>query len=507
MSLDPRTPVVVGGGQWSNRVDEGEAAVEPVDLMAEATRRAASDTGAADPAKVLASLDSVRVVQLLSWRYGDPARLVAERVGVGDVRSTWYTTPGGNTPQSLLNRTCLDIAAGDADVVVIGGAEAWRTRMATRGAGERPDWTVQPEGTEPTVTFGGDFKMDQMVHPDELARGVVMPVQVYPAFESALRAAAGATHAEWAAHLGRLWSGFSAVAASNPNAWLRDAFDATDVVTPGPDNRMIGFPYPKRLNSNNAVEQGAAVIVCSVEAAERLGIPRERWVFPHAGTDGHDTAHVSSRADLRSSPAMRVAGRRALELAGVGVDDLAHVDLYSCFPSAVQIAAVELGLSVDDAVAGRRPLTVTGGLSFAGGPWNNYVTHSIATMATVLRNDPGSVGMCTANGGNLSKHAVGVYSTEPPAEFRWEKVQPDVDAATTRREVAGEYEGEVTVESWTVMHDRDGQPELGIVAALLPDGRRAWGRTEDSEVVKAMTVEEFIGRPARLTNSGSIEGL
>ena len=169
MSLDPRSPVLVGGGQWSNRVDEGAEPVEPVDLLAEAARRAAADTGAADPSKVLASLDSVRVVSLLSWRYLDPGRLVAERVGAAEVRSTWYSNPGGNTPQALLNRTCLDIAAGEADVVLLGGAEAWRTRMAARGVGERPAWTVQPDTTEPSVVFGGDFKMDQMVHPDEAA--------------------------------------------------------------------------------------------------------------------------------------------------------------------------------------------------------------------------------------------------------------------------------------------------------------------------------------------------
>ena len=164
------------------------------------------------------------------------------------------------------------------------------------------------------------------------------------------------------------------------------------------------------MNSNNSVEQGAVLLLCSVEAAERLGVPRDRWVFPHAGTDAHDTAAVSTRGDLHSSPAIRAAGRQALALAGIGIDDIAHVDLYSCFPSAVQVAANELGLAIDDAA---RPLTVTGGLSFAGGPWNNYVTHSIATMVDRLRANPGDYGMCTANGGFITKHAIGIYSSEP----------------------------------------------------------------------------------------------
>jgi acetyl-CoA C-acetyltransferase len=499
MALDPRTPVVVGGGQYSNRVDEGATAVEPVELIAEAARRAAADTGAADPGKVLAALDAIRVVSMLSWRYKDPARLVADRIGAADVR-TMYTNAGGNTPQSLVNRTCRDLLDGNADVVLIGGAEAWRTRMAVRGAGEKPDWTIEADDVEPDESFGGEFSLDEMVAPNEMARGVVMPVQFYPVFESALRAEASASHAEWAAHLGRLWSRFSEVAASNPNAWIRQAYSAEEVVAPGPDNRMIGFPYPKRLNSNNAVEQGAAVLLCSVEAAERLGIPRDRWVFPQAGTDTHDTAHVTNRTDLKSSPAMRVGGRRALELAGIGVDDLAHVDLYSCFPSAVQISARELGLGLD------RQLTVTGGLSFAGGPWNNYVTHSIATMVDVLRSHPGELGLVTANGGNITKHAFGVYGTEPPAAgYRWDAPHADVEAAEVPRAAADPaYAGPVTVEGYTVMHGRDGEPELGIAAVLTPEGARTWGRCGDGEVLASMLAKEFVGRGADIDAEGNL---
>jgi acetyl-CoA C-acetyltransferase len=231
-------------------------------------------------------------------------------------------------------------------------------------------------------------------------------------------------------------------------------------------------------------------------------VPRERWVFPHAGTDAHDTYSVSERGDMHSSPAIRVAGARALSLAGVGIDDVAHVDIYSCFPSAVQIAADELGLPVHDDT---RPLTVTGGLSFAGGPWNNYVTHAIAAMAGVLRDDPGSVGVCTANGGFLTKHAIGVYSTEPPASgFRWEDVQDQVDAVASVRSAVGEADGPVTIETWTVMHDREGAPENGFAAARLDDGTRAWGTTQDPDVLKAMTVEDFIGKPAHLSTDGQL---
>jgi acetyl-CoA C-acetyltransferase len=253
------------------------------------------------------------------------------------------------------------------------------------------------------------------------------------------------------------------------------------------------------MNSNNADEQGAGVILCSAERATALGVPRDRWVFPHSGTDAHDHYHVSERDDLGTSPAMRVAGRAALALAGVGVDDLAHVDLYSCFPSAVEIAAAELGLPLD------RPLTVTGGLSFAGGPWNNYVMHSIATMAGRLRDEPGALGLVTANGGYITKHAFGVYSTEPPADgFRYADPQAEVDALP-RRVLDEAPDGEVGIETWTAMHDRDGRPETGIVIGLLDDGRRAIGTTTDADVLAALVTEDLAGRRARIRPDGATE--
>lgn len=491
--VDPRTPVLIGAGQLSNRVDKGATALEPVDLIAEALRRAAEDSGAGSAA--LTGADTVHVVSLLSWRYRDPGRLVAQRVGA-DPRTTTVTGMGGNSPQSLVNLTCLAILAGDADLVLLGGAEAWRTRMGARSAGVELDWTVQgedvPEATKSTAEV-------PMSSPGEQARGIAMPVQVYPLFEQAHRIKIGRGLDEHLVAVSELWSRFSEVAATNPHAWIQEAYSPEEIRTPTPANRMIGFPYTKRMNSNNAVEQGAAVILCSAERAEALGVTRDRWVFPHSGTDAHDHYHVSERADLGSSPAMRLGGRGALALAGVDVDDLAHVDLYSCFPSAVEIAAQELGLSTD------RPLTVTGGLSFAGGPWNNYVMHSIATMAGRLRDDPGAVGLVTANGGFITKHAFGVYSTEPPAAgFRHGEPQAEIDALP-RRVLDEAPEGEVAIETWTAMHDRDGNPEMGIVVGLLADGRRALGTTRDADALKVLVTGDLAGRRARISPDGATE--
>lgn len=489
--MDPRTPVIVGVGQVTQKVEPADA-LEPVDLMAEACRRAAADAGAEG---VLDAVESIRVVSSLTRRYPNPALLLAERLGTSP-RQTAVSTMGGNSPQSLVNDTALAVQRGELDVALLTGGEVWRTRMALRKAGADAHWTTQAEDTPPPDAIGEELVMTS---PGEASRGIVLPVQVYPIFENALRAAAGRGVEEHSVFISELWARFSEVASRNPYAWVQEAKSAEEIRTPTATNRMVGFPYPKLMNSNNDVDQAAALVVCSAGAASRLGVPADRWVFPWSGTDAHDHDFVSNRADLSSSPAIRTAGRLALGLAGVGPDDLAHVDLYSCFPSAVEIAAAELGLGFD------RPLTVTGGLTFAGGPWNNYVMHGIATMVDLLRADPPAVGLCTANGGYVTKHAFGVYSATPPPSgaFRWEKPQSVVDALP-RREAVDAYEGDVTIESYTVMHERDGSPSNAIVACLLPSGERTWAASTDADLMAVMVTEEVCGRAGKVDGEGQV---
>ena len=295
-----------------------------------------------------------------------------------------------------------------------------------------------------------------------------------------------------------LWARFSEVAALNPYAWSPQARTPEDLRTVGPDNRMVCFPYPKLFNANDRVDQGAALILCSVDAARSAGVPEERWVFPLSGADANDHWFLSHRHDLRSSPAIRLAGHSALRLAGVGIDDIDHIDLYSCFPCAVQIAAHELGLPLD----GSRPLTVTGGLAFAGGPGNNYVSHSIATMAGRLRDEPGSVGLVTGLGWYMTKHAVGVWSTTPPPDgFSYDNPQVEVDALPQRAPTS-DFEGDATVETYTVVHGRDGEPERAILALLTDSGARAWGTTSDADSLVGLEDEEGCGRSARVHADG-----
>ncbi len=494
MNIDPRSPVIVGVGQYVQRADTIADALEPVALMERAVIAAAGDAGLDGPPPA----DTVRVVSQLSWRYGNTPRFLAERLGI-DARRLEYTTMGGNSPQSLVNATAFDVRSGAVDIAVLAGGEATRTRMRARKAGVELDWPKGPEGDEPTI-IGDDLEMNLQA---EIDRGIYLPVQIYPMFETALRAAAGRSVEAHRAHLGRLWAGLSEVAAANPYAWTRDAKSADEITTVSETNRMIGLPYPKLMNSNNAVDMSAAVIMCSVEAARRLGIAEDRWVFPHAGTDCHEHNYVSHRDAFDRTPAVEIGGRRALELAGVGIDDISVIDLYSCFPAAVQLGAASLG--IDTAT---RQWSRTGGLPFAGGPWNNYVMHAIATVVADLRERPGEFGLVWANGGYATKHSFGVYSTVAPGDagFRHDKPQDAIDALP-RRELAlpADAAGPATVEAYTVMFSRDGAPERAIASCLLADGRRAWGTSDHADVTAAMTDGEWVGRSVTLSSTGDLE--
>lgn len=492
MALDPLAPVIVGVGQTVQHTDDLDAALDPVLLMGAAIGGAAADAGL----RSVPDPTSVRIVNLLTWKYGDPAYLVAQHLGLSP-SETAYTTMGGQSPQSLVNTTAAEIQAGSLDLAILAGGEARRTRVRARTAEVSLDWPVAPEGQVP-LTIGDDIALN---HPTEVARGVVMPVQIYPIFETAIRAAAGRDPRDHVQRISELWSRFSQVAARNPYAWSRQARSAEEISTPTAANRMVGLPYTKYMNSNNDVDMAAAVIICSVAKAEALGVPRDRWVFVHAGTDCHEHQYVSNRWSFAETPAIELGGRRALELAGCTIDDIAVIDLYSCFPSAVQLGARSLGLSLD------RQLTRTGGLSFAGGPWNNYVMHAIATVVDDLRAQPGELGFVWANGGYATKHSFGVYATEPPAHgFRHDHPQARIDALPKRELAeATDAAGEATIEAYTVMHSRDGAPETAIAACLLADGRRAWSLSTDPGLASAMCAGEWVGRTVQLDDEGRLD--
>jgi acetyl-CoA C-acetyltransferase len=517
MALDPRTPVVVGVGQVATPPDAGldpAARPEPLDLMTAALLAAAEDcdgaaAGAAAPAgrALIRRADSIRVVAALGWTVPDPALLVAARLGFAEAdlpAELMVSSIGGNNPQALMHDACLAISRGERDVVLVTGAEAMYARALARRDPARPwlEWAGQPEGTPPATTFGVDKPGATEL---EMRRGVMLPVHAYPLFENALRAANGWTLHEHAARIGALWSRFSEVAAGNPHAWIRRARTPDEIATPGPGNRMVSFPYPKLCTANMQVDQGAAFIVCSAAAARAAGVPEERWVFPLAGADANDHWYISERPELHRSPAIRLAGTAALEQAGLGVDDVAFVDLYSCFPVVVQMAARELGLALDDP---DRPLTLTGGLTFGGGPGNNYASHGIAQAVGALRRAPENAALVSGVGWYATKHSLGVYASRPPARagagsFAWKNVQPAVDALP-RCVVDPDATGPVRVETYTVAFDREGAPDRGILACRTANGNRAWGNVSDPDALALLCAEEGIGRTADLAPDGTL---
>jgi acetyl-CoA C-acetyltransferase len=342
-----------------------------------------------------------------------------------------------------------------------------------------------------------------------MAHLALAPTQIYPLFETALRAAAGRGIAEHQQATSELWSRFAAVAASNTPAWSRAPHSADQIRSVSPENRMVTFPYTKLMCANIDVDQAAALLLCSYEAARTAGIPDEKLVFPHSGADAHDHYFFSERAALAESTAIGIAGRAALAAAGTDVDGVARFDLYSCFPAAVQMAMRSLGLG-GPAAGDERPLTVTGGLGFAGGPGNNYSTHAIAAAVEACRADPGSLALVTALGWYATKHSVGLYSSTPPADgfvhVDPASTQREVDALA-RREPAGTVTGKATVEATSVVFERDGSPSLALVSALTPDGHRALANTRDPAAMAAMCDEPWEGTTVELQNDGSTNSL
>jgi len=490
---DDRTPILIGVAQLTQRDVDPAAAKEPLGMMVETARGAAADAGA--DARLLRQLDYVAVVNMIAWRYANAPRLLAERLDAAP-KQELYTTVGGDTPQWLVNETAAQIAAGRVRLALLAGAEAVHTLLRAGRAGVELKWSKSGAGT-PTIV--GDARMGTTDH--EMNHGLQMPTQIYPLFENALRVHYGLSLAAHRERLGLLCSRFSTIAAQNPYAWFRQARTPAEIATITAENRLIGFPYPKYMNAIIDVDQSAAVLMTSVGAARELGIDPSHWVYLTGCADARDLWFVTERVNYCSSPAIRMAGRQALQMADLDISQIDYFDLYSCFPCAVQIARDMLGVAQDDP----RPLTVTGGLPYHGGSGNNYTMHGIATMVGKPRAARGTKGLVSGLGWYMTKHSIGIYSTEPnPGTWTrpdLEIYQAEIDRAP-HPELATEPSGSATVETYTVLHDRDGQPTKGIVIGRLQDGRRFVANTpEDRSVLEALMVREGIGTAGIVSSS------
>jgi acetyl-CoA C-acetyltransferase len=495
MAVDPRTPCIIGVAQRTWHLSGDEQAPEPLHMQAEVVRAAAADAGASG--SVLDAVDGLDVVYCMSWPYDDPAGRLAAALGIEPARRA-YSGIGGTVPQQLLGAAADRILRGESDVQVVVGAEALDTKRRLKKAGERPAWSHRdPE--PPGMPFEAPF------HPAEVAHEVFQAWLTFAARDVARRAAHDETPDGHRERLGALLAPMTEVAAANPHAWFPTPHSAAELITPTPDNRLVGYPYTKLMVSVMDVDMAAATVIASWEEADRLGVPDDRRVALRGWSYLTDPVYVAEHGDLGRSPAMAAAAGRVLDSAGVGIDDVAHLDLYSCFASSIDFARDALGLAPGD----DRSVTVTGGLPYAGGPASNYLSHAVASMVERLRDDPGSVGLVSGVGMHLTKHVYAAYSTTPgpivPADDA--DAQAELDVANPPRSIVDTWTGPAGLAAYSVVHGRDGAAQWGLGVCELDDGSRAYARTEDPGVLAAWEAEEWVGRPVRLEADGQVNRL
>lgn len=501
--IDDNMPILIGGGQLTQRTalaNKFEESLDPMQLLHEAAKRALADTGAAE--KLPPLIDNISVVRFTAdssetgrlpiGQYSNAPRSLGNRIGAKAKRE-YYTAAGGNTPQWLVNRTAEEIANGETTVALLAGSEDLATLIGALNKGIALKWG-EDAGGEP-IHIGDNRRGSSDI---ERAHALYFPVNTYPLFENGIRGHRGRTVREHQLALGKLFSPFSKVAAANPHAWFPTFRTPEEIATQSDNNRYVGFPYTKYMNAVIQVDMAAAVVMTNVKTARELGVPEWKWVYLHGCADATDIWHVSERVNYYSSPAIRTMGHKAFAMAGKKAAEMNFIDLYSCFPSAVEIGCAELGLAEDDP----RGLTVTGGLPYFGGAGNNYVMHSIVTMMEKVRGKPGSYGLVTANGWYVTKHSLGIYSTTP-VKGAWKREDPksyqrDIDAMP-RPEVEAKPEGEGTIETYTVMHDRTG-PKMGIVIGRLANGKRFVAHTPSGPATLHDLMErEALGRRGTVT--------
>jgi acetyl-CoA C-acetyltransferase len=468
--------------------------VDPVAFMARCARTAAADAGVGE---LLRAVDALHVVNVFSAPMADPPGALASALRIRPALRE-YTTIGGNAPQWLVNRAADNLAAGKTRVALLAGCEVMYSAQKAR----RDMLGLEGLLQQPRIPMVGDPRWGS--NDIEVAHGAGLPVTVYPIIETALRARLGLSPEDHRRSLGRFAERFSRVAARNPHAWFPVERSAEEAVDESGENRMIAFPYTKYLNAVMEVDQAAAVIMTSAGTARSLGIDEDRWVYLHGGQDAHDLWYVSERPSLADSPAIAACVGDALAQAGIGVDGIDAFDLYSCFPCMPRITQQVLGIDDDG-----RPLTLTGGLPYFGGPGSNYSMHAIVEAAARCRRRPEERILVTANGWYCTKHSAGVYGGRPRgrpwAREAPERFQRQVDLPQPMA-VDDEPSGAFMIDGYTVWYGRDGEPLNAIFCGRTDAGRRAWAqsRPEERDLLEALVTEEWVGRTGRI--SGHLAG-
>jgi acetyl-CoA C-acetyltransferase len=466
MKNESRIPVIVGVGEITDKPARPADGLEPLALMAEALKRAEQDAGA----RLVAEIDSIDLVNLVSWRYEDPARQLCERLGIKPKRAV-YGPVGGEGPIRFLHEAALRIQRGESVVGAVCGAEAQSTVNKAEKAGVELPWTPFAEHGVQSV------RSASWQHPLAVALGVFQPITVYPFYDAATAAHWGQTPREALRESSELWSTFSGVAAKNPHSWLKRAFDADAIMTPTADNRLIAWPYNKLMVANPMVNQGAALIITSLAKAREAGIAEDRLVYFVGGASAEEPRDYLVRDQYVESHAQNAVLNSVIDMAGGDGTKFDAIELYSCFPCVPKMARRTLGFG-----SNVQP-TVTGGLTFFGAPLNSYMTHAACAMVHRVRGGA-KLGLLYGQGGFVTKHHALVLSAGKPAGPLSETTSVQAIADKNRGTAPKfnpEASGNAKVESFTVIYDRDGEAKHGVVILRNQDNERTLARIPPSD--------------------------
>jgi acetyl-CoA C-acetyltransferase len=458
---EDRIPVIVGVGEIVDRPKQIEEGLEPLTLLEQALERAEADSGG----KLLSDIGSLDVVNFLSWRYRDPERQLAQRLGITPAH-LYYGPVGGESPIRYIHEAAQRIARGECSVAAVCGAEAQSTATKAERAGITLPWTPFAHDVEEPKR-GAAFQK-----PLAVKLGVFRPVTVYPFYEAASSAHWGQTPRQALAESGELWSRYSEIASHNPNAWLKRHFSADEITTPSPDNRLIAWPYTKLMVANPTVNMGAAVLLTSLAKARAAGIAEDRLVYPWGGASAEEPRDYLLRDQFFESHPQNAVLDAVKNLAGGDGSAFDAIELYSCFPCVPKMARRTLGLGADV-----QP-TVTGGLTFFGAPLNTYMTHAACAMVRRMR-DGANLGLLYGQGGFVTKHHALVLSRKPPREAMAQDTSVQAEADRNKGpvpEFVAEAKGTGKVESFTVIYGRNGEVEHGVVMLRTPANARTLAR-------------------------------
>ena len=456
-----RVPVIVGIGEITDRPAEIRDGLEPLALLVEALKRAEEDSGA----KLLSEIDSLDVVNFLSWRYHEPENLLAARLGIQPTHAH-YGPVGGESPIRYLHEAARRIARGECHVAAVCGAEAQSTATRAERAGVTLPWTPFAHDVEEPKR-GAAFQK-----PAAVKLGVFRPVSVYPFYETATAAHWGQTPRQALAESGALWSAYSITASENPNSWLKRYFTPEEITTPSPDNRLIAWPYTKLMVANPTVNMGGALLLTNLAKARTAGIAEHRLIYLAGGASAEEPRDYLERDQFVESHAQNAVLKAAVDLAGGDAEAFDAIELYSCFPCVPKMARRTLGLGPD-----AMP-TVTGGLTFFGAPLNTYMTHAACAMVRKLRGGA-RLGLLYGQGGFVTKHHALIVSRQAPSEPMSQDTSVQHEADRHRRPVplfVTDASGPATVESFTAIYGLNNEIEHGVVMLRTKDDARALAR-------------------------------